>query len=204
MFSMPTTRAAAPECGKMVCPCIVDPRSLDGVPYLARMVRELTPRCEQALADKRIFRVLMVGMGGGTGVAKIRDACPEAVISSVEPDARVVDAARRFFGLAGNVDVEVTGGLQAVQRRASAMAPEHLDAVLVDCFGLDERVAPECKSEEFLRGVARLTGGDGLVLQNLDLDPDAAAVADAYKRVFENADVLEVTRMGQHLISAHR
>lgn len=221
----------APPCSQVSCPCAeLDAGSLD-VPYLERMMKEVLPSCQRHGDEGSApFRVLQIGLGGGVAPGVIRRKCPGSSVESVEYDSRVAAAAQSFFGFhveQGRNTVEVADGLDAVRRRAGkagagggpdsdsssgSTASTLYDAVLVDCFDNDARVPEHCRSKEFLRGLAKLLrkgegGKGGVVVQNMDLDPEHAQVAASYREAFgggggDSARVedREITRVGQRII----
>lgn len=77
-------------------------------------------------------RFLLVGVGGGVVARQLARTYPGAYIDAVESDPRVVDLARRWFGLDAIPDLSITvGDGAAFLRRAPR---EAWDAILVDAY----------------------------------------------------------------------
>jgi len=188
------------------CPCAVVVNEPLKLPYQNMMVSETVKLCEAKAKSKQPFRVLMFGLGGGAIPTYIRQRCDSAYIESVESDSRVALIAQRLFGFKADEKnkVEIADGAEAAVRQAAThpWPAAHYDAVLVDCFGGDNHVAPSCRSERFMHAIRTALGPDGQVLQNV-MDTDLRQVMPMYEATFGKAFTSKKNvQNGQFLISA--
>jgi spermidine synthase len=112
-------------------------------------------------------RALMLGLGGGTLAALLARRCPGVAIVGVERDTEVLVAARREFGLDELVGLEVVeaDAFDWVEEHASS-EPASFDLICLDLFE-GGRLAPGTLARPFLRQVAMLLQGDGVLTVNL-------------------------------------
>ena len=122
-------------------------------------------------------RVLVVG-GGGFAVPKhVRELRPEARVDVVEIDARVIDAARRWF-FAGEADAHVTCGDGFDFVRGAALRGEKYDFIALDAFSGSSPVA-SLASSEAARAYAKLLAPGGALAANVvTLNGDASFLRD--------------------------
>merc|ERR1719161_1141154 len=100
----------------------------------------------------------------------------------------MVLAAERLFGFRPDSHnrVEIADGQEAAQRRAATKpwpAGPHYDAILVDCFSNDHRVAPSCRSEKFVASVRSVLTPGGQAIHNA-MSEDEADLFSLYKSTF--------------------
>ena len=122
-------------------------------------------------------RVLVVG-GGGFAVPKhVRELRPEARVDVVEIDARVIDAALRWF-FADEADAHVTCGDGFDFVRGAALRGEKYDFIALDAFSGSVPVA-SLASPEAARAYAKLLAPGGALAANVvTLDGDASFLRD--------------------------
>lgn len=112
-----------------------------------------------AVRAPRQRRFLFIGSGGGVSVRQFARVYPGATLDVVEPDERVVDLARRWFGLDAvpNLSVTVDDGASFLRRAAS----EIWDAIVVDAYDGSELAAPLTTRAFFadVRRTLRFGGG---------------------------------------------
>jgi spermidine synthase len=122
---------------------------------------------------QRSERVLMVGLGGGSFVRLAARAWPDAEIDSVELDPVVVEAARRYFGVAPSQRhrIHVADAAEFL-----AQGERRFDLVFLDTYGSDG-LPPRLASEAyFASAVARLRPG-GVVVANFGVGEPGRYVA---------------------------
>lgn len=123
----------------------------------------------QTKKGNRPFRVLMLGMGGGTMAFHLFHTLPNLQMTVVELRQTVIDCAYRFFQLPNEPEIE------AVQADAIEFIAEneHLyDAIIVDIF--DAQGLPSALSDlEFQKNIWKSLNSPGLVIFNLWYQWDA-------------------------------
>ncbi|HEX5156948.1 MAG TPA: methyltransferase domain-containing protein [Ktedonobacterales bacterium] len=119
----------------------------------------LPERCPQ--------RALLLGLGGGTLAALLARRCPGVAIVGIERNPEVLVAARREFGLDTllGLDVVEADAFDWVEEHATS-EPASFDLICLDLFE-GGRLAPGTLARPFLRQVATLLQGDGVLTVNL-------------------------------------
>lgn len=155
------------------------------------------------LRDWRAPRVLLLGAGAGTVLLLARRLRPDAQLTAVERDARVLRAARERFGLDA-IDAEVVEGdgldwLARTRRR--------FDLVLDDmyCPGADGLARPVADEGAHLGLVASRLVEGGVAATNSTTDDDPpgleSALATAYRARLPHR-VRLVPRLGWNVVLA--
>jgi len=161
---VPADGAPVPDCGAMEdCNCDLHGQDLP-YPGMRSIAEKVVLMCTASVSP---VRVLLIGLGGGAISSYLQDRCGEAhlALESVEKDGRVAELAQKFFGFHTNEQstVEVTDGMAAISSRPKGA----YDAIIVDCFGGQDRVPLPCRSAQFYAGARSLLKHDGLLLQNV-------------------------------------
>ncbi|GGI95566.1 hypothetical protein GCM10010885_01490 [Alicyclobacillus cellulosilyticus] len=122
-------------------------------------------RAFMTLADSlpRVERFLSVGVGTGTALRHVAHRHPQARLTGVEIDRRVIDVATAFFACPGPDRVEYWIG-DGVWFLAAARTS--FDLVFVDAY-LSDRVYSPCVTPEFARRLAEVVAPDGVAACNL-------------------------------------
>ena len=130
--------------------------------YQEKMVELLVNAANQTKANKT-FRVLMLGMGGGTMAHHLYHALPNLQMTVVELRQIVIDAAYAFFQLPDEPEIDVIQG-DAID----FVAENHhqYDVVMVDIF--DAHGLPSQLSDiEFQKNLWQNLNSTGLLIFNL-------------------------------------
>jgi len=154
--------------GCAVCPCEMDLEQEPYGNYQRRMMELLTPHCKSP--NKKPFRVLLVGLGGGALVQHVFGACPKgSLVHAIEYDPRMIEVATRFFGLhPPSPDVlQIDRGDGGAVVAKLADKGETFDMVLVDAFAGGSHVPESCKDKAFVGNLRRLLKNGGTVLHNM-------------------------------------
>ena len=158
--------ASATACA--ACPCNPIPRpdwSTHGFGYVERMFQSVTshdPRCARSQTSLPRFRLLQIGLGGGTFPGAVRYQCPGAVVDVIEKQEDVVGLTSKFFGFdRGEGRLVVSDGLMGLRELDGR---HRYDAVVVDCM-IQGVTPPGCKSLEFVRLIAKNLRRGGHVAQ---------------------------------------
>lgn len=130
-------------------------------------------------AMRRRGRALIVGLGGGILCRFLRKHFPNVAIEVVEPDARVIEIARRDFDLDLRVTVHCTDGRSHMSTRTGKY-----DIILLDAF--DSTYVPaDMMTVEFLQQVKKRLNSNGILVSNTWVLRDITVHEDAtYTSVF--------------------
>ena len=113
------------------------------------------------------YRVLLIGLGGGSLAKFILHHFPQCSIDAVEHRELVVKLARGYFSLPEEhrLRIHVADGAEFAQHRALS-SPGNYDLILVDAYndaGMDDNMAEQL----FLQACHILLSADGLLAINL-------------------------------------
>jgi len=120
--------------------------------------------------NRRRFRMLQIGLGGGSFAVAVRRRC-NAHVDVIEYQSTVVVMAQRFLGFPasnsnatdGGERLIIADGLDGV-RQLLAEHTTPYDAVAIDCM-IQGATPPTCKSVEFVAGVSSLLRPNGAITQ---------------------------------------
>jgi len=145
--------------------------------------------------------VLVVGLGGGTIPAFLRQRFPDLVIDAVELDPVVVEVAKSHLGFREDAKMRahVDDG-----RRFVEQASRRYDIIFLDAFGIDS-VPYQLVTREFLAGVRRALTPRGVVVGNIwgrGHNPLYDSMVRTYRAVFDEVSVLDVISAGNQLVVA--
>lgn len=148
----------------------------------------------------RDSRVLFVGLGGGAMPRYLLERFRESLPEAVELEPRVVEAARRWFGLPPDtvLPVHVGDGRAFIE----AAPAGRWDVVVLDAFSGGE-VPRALATVEFLQEVRRVLAARGVAVGNLHTTaPEYDAMVATYRAVFPEVALIEVPRRRQVVILA--
>lgn len=111
---------------------------------------------------KKVSRVLVLGLGGGTAIQLVKEKSPEAEIVGVEIDPEIIKIGKRFFGLGKIKKLKIVNA-DAFKWLKSPCG--QFDLIIVDVY-LGKEFPREGEGEEFLEGIKRLLTEDGMVIFN--------------------------------------
>ena len=113
--------------------------------------------------ERRVKRILVLGIAGGTVIHMLHEVYPEARITGVDIDAVIIDVGKKYFGL-GKLDKFRTICRDAAEYVAAGKH-EEFDCIVVDIFtGPD--VPDFVLAESFERNVKKMLAPGGHVLIN--------------------------------------
>lgn len=146
-------------------------------------IRSLWQRACAALLPA-IFRpgkILVLGVGGGTVIDLLLQFYPKAQIVAVDIDPLMADISRRYFGLDGKKNLEITI-MDAAKFVAGEIARKRkYDLVIVDIF-LGSDVPEFVRSRQFIAANHRVLVSHGQLLVNYLREPAYQARADIFSR----------------------
>jgi len=111
--------------------------------------------------------VLILGLGAGTVAKILVEKWPGIKITGVEIDPEVIKIGKKHFALdkTPNLKIMVGDGIKAVSHQLSVISHQKYDLILVDMYHGQE-FPKEAESEEFLDGLKKILGKNGLIIFN--------------------------------------
>lgn len=145
-------------------------------------------------------RLLVVGVGGGSLPMFLRAVLPRAHIDAVDPDAEMVDAARRFFGF--REDAALQAHVADGRRFIEASGPPY-DVIILDAYGPHGIPRPLATREFLLATRARLAPG-GAVVSNITWSPNPlfASMVRTFQASFEQLYAFDVRETSNFILVA--
>ena len=122
----------------------------------------------RALAASVLFQrepkeVLVIGLGGGALPSFFRKHYPEARITAVELDPKVIEVARQFFGLKEDDKLRTIAG---DGRKFIETTDQTYDLILLDAYGPDS-IPHALATQDFIAAVRKRLGPNGVVASNI-------------------------------------
>src|SRR5579884_1001028 len=149
-------------------------------------------------------RMLVLGMGGGASIHAARITAPDIDIDAVEIDAKVVEAAWRWFGIRESNRLRIH---VADARRWLARTRSVYDLVELDLYQGGPYIPFYLATREFFQLVSSRMSSDGVVMMNVfDAGPKhelVFAVGATLQRVFPSVMAIR-TQSANYLLVAFR
>lgn len=145
--------------------------------------------------------VLVVGLGGGTIPAFLRQRFSDLVIDAVELDPAVVDVAKSHFGFREDAKMRAYVG---DGRRFIEQASRRYDIIFLDAFGIDS-VPYQLATSEFLALVRRALTPRGMVVGNIwnrNSNPLYDSMVRTYLAVYDEVYIVDVPGAGNKILVA--
>lgn len=143
--------------------------------------------------------VLVIGLGGGGFNRLFNEVYPDAMLTSVEIDRRVVELAKEYMGFqeAPNNVVAIRDGRSFVRR-----SQEKYDWIILDAFH-GSVVPPHLKTKDFYRELAEKLAPGGVVISNIHDDSELFYYDLAtYREAFRDVVMLKVPDTGNVIVLA--
>ncbi|HEX7705702.1 MAG TPA: fused MFS/spermidine synthase [Thermoanaerobaculia bacterium] len=133
-----------------------------------------------------IRRVLMIGLGGGTGAKQYLHFYPEATIDAVEVDPMVVSVAERYFELpfSERLRIHVMDGRTFLKRTADRWDLVIIDAYTTNRYG--DTLPPHLVTREFFEEVASRLTDHGIIQFHCAFGNEESRILDALHRTIES------------------
>ena len=126
-------------------------------------------RCRTAVgfSSSRRFKLLQIGLGGGSFALAVRRQC-QAMVDVIEGQPDVAIVAERYFGYSPGAHggrLIIADGLEGVRTLAMHSTPSaRYDAICIDCM-VQGAIPDGCKSDEFVGRLATLLRPGGTLVQ---------------------------------------
>lgn len=153
---------------------------------------ELQKRLERGLLKidlQRIDKILILGMGGGSVIASLKNKFKFAgEITAVEIDPVVIKIAKEEF------DIKPTHILRIVEANAFEFVQRNqqkYQLIIIDIF-IDTKVPPELLEKQFWKNISKSMDKEGLFIMNMGVNATAATgVSERLKKVTDDFEFHE-------------
>jgi spermidine synthase len=142
-----------------------------------------------------IRSILLLGVGGGTLIHLLHALYPDALISGVDVDARMIDIGKKYFGLGkvGGLTLTVADAKEFLL--GAVAAKKQWDMVVVDLF-VGAAIPAFVGEERFIRDLKRIMAPKGILLINYLHEREYRALAALLlcklKKIFRSVRDCEV------------
>jgi spermidine synthase len=139
-------------------------------------------------------RVLIVGLGGGSMVHFLAHHCKDVQVDAVEIDAKVVEAADKFFQCRSNeqTKIHVADGMKFIADTKDKYDVIYMDAFLKISSATDGAGVPKSlKTEAFYKQALTKLTEKGVMVFNLNVHDGTRADVQLLKRVFAKATLFK-------------
>ncbi len=143
--------------------------------------------------------VLVIGLGGGGFNRLFNEVYPNATLTSVEIDPKVLELAKEYMGFTESPknQVAIRDGRSFVRRSS-----ETYDWIILDAFH-GSVVPPHLKTREFYEEISQRLSPDGLVISNIHDDSELFFYDLAtYRAAFRDFVMLKVPGTGNVIVLA--
>lgn len=118
------------------------------------------------LAKKRLKnsqKILLLGLGGGSVVAAINRAFPDADIIGVEVDPQMITLGKKYFGLAAKRNLHIVNA--DAMNYCTAKKNQLFDIIISDVY-IGYESPKKLESAKFLQALLHLLTNDGILICN--------------------------------------
>jgi hypothetical protein len=106
--------------------------------------------------EKTKFRVLSIGVGGGSLPLFLKHHFPGATIDAVEIDPAVIEAAERFMGFSCEARQGIHVHVQDAVDFVAAAQSDSYDIVYIDAFDGDDNIPEPLSTASFIKSIDRI------------------------------------------------
>ena len=112
----------------------------------------------------KVKRCLILGLGGGSAAKLVKKIWPEAIITAVELDPKMVELGRKYLRLNEiELNVEIADAFEFC--KIQAQRGQKFDLILTDVY-VGYEVPKKLESENYIQLVGRLLARDGIAVFN--------------------------------------
>lgn len=143
------------------------------------------------LRNKEIKNVLILGLGGGTVAKMVNKTWPEAKITGVDIDPKMVELGKKYLSLNSDVRVIISDAYGFL--KTYNLKPITYDLILIDLYVGDE-FPKKFESDAFLKLVYLLLTVNGVAIFNRlyygEKRPQAMKFENKLEKVFKKVEVV--------------
>ncbi len=147
-----------------------------------------------------ISNVLILGLGGGTVAGLVKEFWPDAKITGVDLDPKMVEMGRKYLGLEKyKVNVVIGDAFDFVKNSkfqiSTTKSPKFskFDLILVDLY-IGREFPKKFEEESFLLTIKKLIAREGLAIFNRlyygEKRPEAVRFGNKLEKIFKSVDVV--------------
>ncbi len=125
------------------------------------------------IPEPKIRKILVLGVAGGTVITLLHAMYPEAVITDVDIDEKMIEIGKKYFGLSTYKLVVADAG-DFVRR------PGRWDMIVVDLF-VGAAIPPFVGEDPFLNHIARILSPGGTLLVNYLYELEYKRLSDIFR-----------------------
>lgn len=140
-----------------------------GITQSGGIVEKIWEKIIKTISNQQltISNCLILGLGCGSVANLLAEKWLGIKITGIEIDPKMIEIGRKYFNLGKipNLKVVVGGGIKAVSSQPSAIRQNEFNLILVDMY-CGQEFPKEAENEEFLNGLRRILGENGLIIFN--------------------------------------
>lgn len=140
-------------------------------------------------------RVLILGLGGGTVVKLVKKFWPEARITGVDLDSKMVEMGKKYLGLDGSeIEIVIVDAHKYVEKQSKFKSKfKKYDLILIDLY-VGFSYPEKFEQDNFLKLILKLLSNDGIAIFNRLYYGDKRSVAVKFgnrlEKVFSKVEVV--------------
>lgn len=121
----------------------------------------------QSFKASEFQRVLILGLGCGGSAKLVNKKWPEAKITGIEIDPKVVEVGKKYFGLGEikNLTIKISDAFDSCRKLSAVSHKPKFDLILIDLY-LGKDFPKQAESEEFINNIKKLLSDKGIVVFN--------------------------------------
>lgn len=142
---------------------------IDGMIQSGGMVRKIWEKALNNLkkSDHKINQVLIIGLGCGDCAFEVQKFYPQAKMTGIEIDNKVIEAAQCYFSLATikNLKVAINDGVKYITKLAAQKNKTKFDLVILDAY-LGKNMPQQFRTKKFFHSLTKILTHNGVVIYN--------------------------------------
>lgn len=143
--------------------------------------------------NSNVKSCLILGLGGGTVAGIVREFWPDAKITGVDLDPKMVEMGRKYLGLENSKVKVVIGDAYSFVTKNSKLKTNNYDLILVDLY-IGREFPKKIEKEEFLLSIKKAIGEKGIAIFNRlyygEKRPEAVQFGNRLEKIFGKVDVV--------------
>ncbi|KKW09623.1 MAG: hypothetical protein UY49_C0042G0007 [Microgenomates group bacterium GW2011_GWC1_49_7] len=134
------------------------------------------------IPSPEIRSILVLGVAGGTVIHLLREIYPNAVITAVDIDERMIEIGKKYFSLSSISGLTLT---VADARNYVMEQKKKWDLVVIDLY-IGATIPPFVGEEQFLRALKTIMTAHGILLINYLYELEYRRLSDIYLAKLQN------------------